>query len=74
MVKPRLWAGGGGDPELEAAEAANAAPAAEEEEEDDEFKAGDIAAKRRMEIAAKRGRLNFQAKVDPKVSPPQRWL
>jgi hypothetical protein len=64
-------AGTGGDPELEAAEAANAPPPPEEEDEE-ELTAGEHAVKRRLENAAKKGRLNFQPKVETKARPPPR--
>lgn len=50
-------------------EAANApAAAANEEEEADELTAGEEATMRRLETAARKGRLNFQPKVEVKVS------
>ena len=58
----------GGDPELEAMEAANApSPADDEEQEEEELTAGENAVKRRLETAARKGRLNFQPKVESKV-------
>ena len=49
-------------------EAANApAAAGDEEEEADELTAGEEAAVRRLETAARKGRLNFQPKVEVKV-------
>lgn len=63
------FAPAGGDPELEAMEAANApAAAGDEEEEADELTAGEEATVRRLETAARKGRFNFQPKVEVKVT------
>ena len=49
-------------------DAANAPPPAGEEEEADELTAGEEAAVRRLETAARKGRINFQPKVEAKVT------